>query len=149
MTAQWLMKFARSEPSTWTAELISDYEKNWLEFLGPGQQTSLKKWHQGTRSFLEDLEAGKKRVELCRLWRQISIEAGQVKITCSTSPDSGKEMYLTKVMDAFEAAGRDMMLCRREDCRKLFVRTKRQEYCSETCRGTVGKRKYRKSHKLS
>ena len=34
--------------------------------------------------------------------------------------------------------------CQNESCKRIFLRTKRQTYCSPRCRDTVNKRAYRK-----
>lgn len=148
--ARWLIEFVRSDPGKWTAEVIGNFQNKWATLLGtlwkgekPPGSSRMNNWHQELGKTVEKLEQGEPWAEDCKLWRQIRFDAGQAIIAYRTNPLE-KDGYLIRAMDAFEAAGEDMRICQRPDCQKLFVRSKRQAYCSAKCRGTELKRRYRK-----
>jgi hypothetical protein len=51
--------------------------------------------------------------------------------------------FLVTVKEAIEAAGDRLRSCKRESCRKLFVRNKRAIYCSQACSAAEQQRKFR------
>lgn len=150
--ARWLIEFVRSDPEQWTAQLIGDFQTKWAALLkasGQGHKppgsSRMKDWHQELGKIVKTLEAGKPWSGDCSLWRQVQINEGQLVPRRRTSPsDSDTNKFLTKVMDVFEESSTDMRICQRQDCERLFVRTKRQTYCSAKCRGTELKRRHRK-----
>jgi hypothetical protein len=151
--ARWLIEFVRSDPGKWTDAVTAVFQKKWVTLLGTQywKSTSLpssarmKDWHQELGKIVKTLEAGKPWSGDCSLWRQVQINEGQLVPRRITSPsDSDTNKFLTKVMDVFEESSTDMRICQRQDCEKLFVRTKRQAYCSAKCRGTELKRRHRK-----
>jgi hypothetical protein len=161
-TAQWLLDFVRSDAGLWRREHAEAHQKRWAALMGslwerkhPPAVSTLVKWHDELQRIVERLEKGEGWAVDCHLWRQIRMEGGKPLVDdATTSPrkehhaDADTTKFLIKAMDVFYAIWDDMRLCGRSDCGKLFVRTKRQEYCSETCRGTVGKRRYRRKPAL-
>jgi hypothetical protein len=100
------------------------------------------------------------QVELCRQlaslargepWTQRVVKAvtwtvrgGALSMTsrCPSSPyDEG--WPLLRAMEDLAAATKPLRMCGNEACRRWFIRTKRQLYCSSTCTRTVTTRRYR------
>ena len=149
--ARWLIEFVRSDPDQWTAEVIGNFQNKWATLLGalwkghkPPGSSRMNDWHLEVGMTVKKLEQGEPWAQDCRLWRQIRFDTGQAIVTHRITPLENDNYLLKRVMDALEAAGEDMRICQRQDCQKLFVRTKRQAYCSAKCRGTELKRRYRK-----
>jgi hypothetical protein len=150
--ARWLLQFCQRDLSELTAQALEQLQNEWVEFQGnkwtgnhPPVQNRLVQWQQEVRGKLEELKIGQPWALDCGLWRQLEFVNGQFSTQQRTYPlPSGDEnRYLIKVMDTLEVVSNDLMLCAREKCRAIFVRTMRQAYCSARCRGTEGKRRYR------
>lgn len=151
--ACWLLQFCQRDLTQMTGQALEQLQSEWVEFQGsiwkggqPPVRSRLIQWQQEVRGKLNELINGQRWVLECYLWRQLRIVDSQLHTQQRTGLLSPKEEpnYLIRVMDTLEAASDDLRLCAREKCRKMFVRTKRQAYCSARCRGTEGKRRYRK-----
>lgn len=154
--ACWLLQFCQRDLTQLTGPDLKQLQSEWVEFQGsiwkgghPPIRSRLVQWQQEVRVKLDELKNGQPWSLDCGVWRQLRIVNGQLHTQQRTDPlPTGTEnSYLIRVMDTLGAVSNDLRLCAREKCRKMFVRTKRQTYCSARCRGTEGKRKYRQKNK--
>jgi hypothetical protein len=151
--ACWLFRFSQSDLTQLTGQELGQLQSEWVEFQAvmwrgahPPVQNRLIEWQQEVRGKLDELKNGQRWNLDCGLWRQLELVNGQLDAKAIThAPSTGSQSYLLiKVMDTLEAVAHDLRLCKRDKCRELFLRTKRQAYCSARCRGTEGTQRYRK-----
>lgn len=151
--ACWLLQLCQRDLTQMTGQALEQLQSEWVEFqggIGAGKKLPAKnrlvQWQEEVNGKLNELKNGQPWVMDCYLWRQLKLANGPFNTQQRTYPlPTGTEsQFLIRVMDTLEAVANDLRLCAREKCRKMFVRSKRQAYCSTRCRGTEGKRRYRK-----
>lgn len=151
--ACWLLQFCQRDLTQLTGQALEQLQSEWVEFQGSIWQSKkhptrdkLLEWQKNVKGKLDKLKKGQPWAMDCHLWRQLELVNDQFNKRQMTYalPTGTENQYLIRVMDALEAVANDLRLCARVKCRRMFVRTKRQTYCSARCRGTEGKRKYRK-----
>lgn len=161
--ACWLLQFCQRDLTQLTGQALEQLQSEWVEFQEniwqskkPPAHDRLLEWQKEMKGKLDELKKGQSWGMDCGLRRTLKIVNGRLKtqrwmnaLTKMTYPlPTGTENpYLIRVMDALEAVANDLKLCARVKCQKMFVRSKRQTYCSARCRGTEGKRKYRQKNK--
>ncbi len=154
--ACWLLQFCQRDITQLTGQDLNQLQNEWIKFQGsiwkggqPPVRSRLVQWQKEVKGKLDELKKGQSWAMDCDLWRQLELVNGQLHTRQRTYPlPTGTEnQYLIIVMDTLEAVANDLRLCAREKCQKMFVRSKRQTYCSARCRGTEGKRKYRQKNK--
>jgi hypothetical protein len=149
--ACWLLQFCEYDFTQLKEQALGQLQSEWVEFQAniwkgnPPVRNRLAQWQQEVKGKLDELKKGQSWVMDCGLWRQLQIVDGHLHTQQRTylRPPEAENKYLIRVMDTLEAVANDLRLCEREKCQKMFVRIKRQAYCSARCRGTEGKRKYR------
>lgn len=151
--AHWLLQFCQCDISELTDQDLGQLQNEWVEFQGdlwkgnhPPIQSTLVQWQQEVNGKINDLKNGLRWSLDCGLWRQLELVNGQLNAqqrayTLSAGADNP---LLFRVMNTLAMVSNDLRLCAREKCRVIFVRTKRQAYCSPRCRGTEGTQRYRK-----
>ena len=151
--ACWLFQFCQCDLTLVKDQALEQLQNEWVKFQAPlwsglpPVRNRLLQWQQEVNSKINELQNGQRWSLDCGLWRQLEFVNGQLNPRQRTSPlpDGAASKFLIRVMDTLEAVANDLRLCKREDCGTVFVKTKRQAYCSARCRGTEGTRRYRKN----
>jgi hypothetical protein len=151
--ACWLLQFCRYDLTQLTDQELRQLQSEWVDFqwgMWKGKRPPVRdwliEWQQEVRGKLDELKNGQRWVLDCGLWRQLELVNDQLDAKARTYPfaDGAENKLLVKGMDTLEAVSNDLRVRAREKCRNLYVRTKRQDYCSVRCRGTEGTQRYRK-----
>jgi len=149
--ACWLLQFCERDLTQLTDQALGQLQGEWVEFQRgrwkwdrPPAQSRLTQWQQAVIAKLDELKNGQSWSLDCGLWRQLALANGEVHVERNTYARAHDDKHLVRVVDTLEAVSNDLRVCAREKCGRLFVRTKRQAYCSARCRGTEGTQRYRK-----
>lgn len=106
-----------------------------------------KQWQRDVKQGLALLKTGQPwspaQVGLRTVLR---LNDGKLLLEETRGPLHQADRFIVKAVEALVKVGDRVRLCAREDCRKPFIRNMRQDYCSQTCRGTVNKREYRQQN---
>jgi len=102
-------------------------------------QTLIRKWKQGgIWSHPVNLH-----------WRVAKIERGKSSAVhiCSSYPNRGFYLFKGLISKILMEVKERLWLCSRKECSNLFIRHRRQTYCSPRCAGLARIRRFRKQRK--
>lgn len=122
-----------------------------LNLSQPPNITQVRQWQRDLKRELKALEQGQEwKPAQAGLQVAFRFNAGKLVVVKRITPLHQADQFMLKAVETLVNAKDSVRQCAREDCKRLFIETEKQgrpqDYCSATCRGTVGKRRYRQHH---
>ena len=163
--AQWLLKFSQQDFQNLGPDEVRRLQFEFAAFLSldlhlrtrdgglaPQQlptTTAVRQWQSGLKRVLGSLTRGQEWITVsARLQIALRFSTGRLVVNKIITPLHEADRFMLKAVETL--ANVQVRQCAREDCKRLFIGTEKlgrpQDYCSSTCRGTVGKRRYRHHH---
>lgn len=149
--AKWLLRFYGETPSKWDNHKRHEWRSKWRLFLrGAVPLTNdldlpvyplIKAWWMELHRGMQLLARGEQWVVPVAARIEWEIKSGSLSAQVQCTRD--EESVWAKVSETLLAAGKAFQFCKRCSCRKPFIATKRQQYCSKRCQGTASKQRYR------
>lgn len=129
---------------------LSLEDKNrWNGELGSGNFDNLYRYWLVLRKVLRALQQAKPWSVSLKAYLSLSMRNGTfVAETKYSSFRQIQEPDRRAILTLMDVADR-LAVCQNQSCKCVFLRTKRQTYCSPRCRDTVNKRAYRKRKQSS
>ena len=164
--AQWLLKFSQLDFQNLGPDEVRQLQFEVAAFLGldlhlqtpdggmaPRQlptTTEVRQWQSDLKRVLNKLAQGHGWTPpSATLGVTLRFSDGKLAIAKRITPLHQADRFIIKAVETLIKVQDHVRQCAREDCIRLFIgiekRGRPQDYCSVTCRGTVGKRRYRQS----
>ena len=157
--AQWLVDFYKSDFPSTKGEKRKKWCLEWGFFTGrlsivySGSVKGISKripdarhvdqgWRELRRK-LQSLRDGKIWVERLDAKVSISLTGGELEARVEYQPYTEANAHNAEAVKVLAEAAQMLRACGNPTCERFFLRSKRQYYCSTTCRDTVNKRAYR------
>ncbi len=149
--AQWLLKFSQLGFQNLGPDGVTQLRGEvaaLLNLLQPPNITQVRQWQRDLKRELKALEQGQEwKPDQAGLQVALRFNTGKLVVVKRITPLHQADQFMLKAAETLANAQDSVRQCAREDCKQLFIGTEKrgrpQNYCSVTCRGTVGKRRYR------
>ena len=152
--AQWLLKFSQLDFQNLGPDGVTQLRGEvavLLNLLQPPNITQVRQWQRDLKRELKALEQGQEwKPEPASLQVALRFNTGKLVVVKRITPRHQADQFMLKAVETIVNAKDSVRQCGREDCKQIFIgiekRGRPQDYCSVTCRGTAGKRRYRERH---